>query len=303
MEDKKSGELLCDFELAQRWLPERPKDGHKGTFGKVMAVGGSIGMAGAPALAARAAARTGSGLVYLAVPESVCTIAAGFSPEVMTSPLSEQNGHAAADAVFQILERLNVCDAGLIGPGLGRAAETSALVCRILEQAEAPMVLDADGLYAVKDRKEILLERRRKGCVTVLTPHEGEFAYLGGDLSEGRSRAALRFAQRYGCILVLKGPGTVTASPDGRLYRNTTGNNGMAKGGSGDVLGGMILSFMGQGMEPVRASALAVYLHGRAGDICREELGDYGMLPGDLTERIPQAILELQRGGKIPWPI
>ena len=121
-------------------------------------------------------------------------------------------------------------------------------------------MLDADGLYAIKDRKELLKRRSEKGLVTVLTPHEGEFAYLGGDLSEGRKRAALRFAEKYGCILVLKGPATVTASPEGKAYINTTGNNGMAKGGSGDVLGGMVLSFLGQGMEPLEAAALAVYL-------------------------------------------
>ena len=156
-------------------------------------------------------------------------------------------------------------------------------------------MLDADGLYAVKDRKELLRQRQEKGLVTILTPHEGEFAYLGGDLSLGRRRAALRFAEKYGCILVLKGPATITASPDGRAYINTTGNNGMAKGGSGDVLAGMVLSFLGQGMEPVEAAALAVYVHGLTLDRVLDRLGEYGMLPGDLAEEIPAAILRLQR--------
>ena len=285
----------CDEALAASLLPARRKDGHKGTFGKVLITGGSVGLTGAPVLASRGAARTGSGLVFLNVPESVYPIVAASCLEVMPSPLPEQNGKISSGALFQILDRLNACDAGLIGPGLGRSQELSLLVCKLLEQTATPLVLDADGLYAVKDRKELLKRRYEKGLVTVLTPHEGEFAYLGGDLSAGRRRAALDFAKRYGCVLVLKGPGTVTASPDGRVYVNTTGNNGMAKGGSGDVLGGMTLSLMGQGMEAAEAAALAVYLHGLAGDICCESLGEYGMLPGDLTERIPFAILRLQR--------
>ena len=284
----------CDGACAGRLLPRRRPDGHKGTFGRVSITGGSVGLTGAPVLASRGAARCGSGLIFLGVPESIYPVTAASCLEVMPSPLSDQNGRISSRAFFQILERLNSCDAGLIGPGLGRSQELSLLVCKLLEQTAVPLVLDADGLYAVKDRKELLRQRQEKGLVTILTPHEGEFAYLGGDLSLGRRRAALRFAERYGCILALKGPATVTASPDGRVYINTTGNNGMAKGGSGDVLAGMVLSFLGQGMEPVEAAALAVYLHGLAGDLCRDRLGEYGMLPGDLAEEIPAAILRLQ---------
>ena len=284
----------CDGACAGRLLPRRRPDGHKGTFGRVSITGGSIGLTGAPVLASRGAARCGSGLIFLGVPESIYPVTAASCLEVMPSPLSDQNGRISSRAFFQILERLNSCDAGLIGPGLGRSQELSLLVCKLLEQTAVPLVLDADGLYAVKDRKELLRQRQEKGLVTILTPHEGEFAYLGGDLSLGRRRAALRFVERYGCILALKGPATVTASPDGRVYINTTGNNGMAKGGSGDVLAGMVLSFLGQGMEPVEAAALAVYLHGLAGDLCRDRLGEYGMLPGDLAEEIPAAILRLQ---------
>ena len=284
----------CDGACAGRLLPRRRPDGHKGTFGRVSITGGSIGLTGAPVLASRGAARCGSGLIFLGVPESIYPVTAASCLEVMPSPLSDQNGRISSRAFFQILERPNSCDAGLIGPGLGRSQELSLLVCKLLEQTAVPLVLDADGLYAVKDRKELLRQRQEKGLVTILTPHEGEFAYLGGDLSLGRRRAALRFAERYGCILALKGPATVTASPDGRVYINTTGNNGMAKGGSGDVLAGMVLSFLGQGMEPVEAAALAVYLHGLAGDLCRDRLGEYGMLPGDLAEEIPAAILILQ---------
>ncbi len=289
----------CDEEWGRRTLPKRKEDGHKGTFGRVSITGGSVGLTGAPVLASRGAARSGSGLVFLSIPESIYSITAASCLEVMPAPLPDQNGKISSGAFFQILERLNACNAGLIGPGLGRSQELSLLVCKLLEQTATPLVLDADGLYAIKDRKELLQRRSEKGQVTILTPHEGEFAYLGGDLSGGRKEAALRFARKYGCVLVLKGPATVTASPDGRVYINTTGNNGMAKGGSGDVLGGMVLSFLGQGMEACQAAALAVYLHGLAGDICREKLGEYGMLPGDLTEEIPSAVLRLQRSVRV----
>lgn len=286
---------VCDETCAAELLPRRRPDGHKGSFGKVSITGGSIGFTGAPLLASRGAARCGSGLVYLGIPESIYGIAAASCLEVMPAPLLEQNGRISSRAFFQILERLNSCDAGLIGPGLGRSQELSMLVCKLLEQTATPLVVDADGLYAIKDRKEILRQRSEKGFVTILTPHEGEFAYLGGELGAGRRKAAVQFAEQYGCILVLKGPATVTAAPEGRAYINTTGNNGMAKGGSGDVLGGMILSFLGQGMKPLDAAALAVWIHGAAGDLCREQLGEYGMLPGDLAEKIPQTILRLQK--------
>lgn len=291
-------------ELAAKLLPARNPDGHKGDFGRVSITGGSVGFTGAPVLAAYGAARSGSGLVFLGVPEPVYGIVAGHCLEVMSSPLPAACGKISKDAFFPILERLNGCDAGLLGPGLGRSQELSKLMGKILEETETPLILDADGLYAIKDRKDVLRKRAEKGLLTILTPHEGEFCYLGGDLTPGREAAALDFAKEYGCILVLKGPGTVTALPDGSCYVNTTGNNGMAKGGSGDVLGGMILGLLGQLVaarkdatlsEAGRMTALAVYLHGLAGDIACNELGEYGMLPSDLVARIPVAILEVQK--------
>lgn len=303
-------------ELAAEALPGRRPDGHKGDFGRVSITGGSVGFTGAPVLAAYGAARSGSGLVFLGVPEPVYGIVAGHCLEVMPSPLPAARGKISKDAFFPILERLNSCDAGLLGPGLGRSPELSKLMCKIMEETETPLILDADGLYAIKDRKEILQKRAARGLLTILTPHEGEFRYLGGDLTLGREAAALDFAKEYGCILVLKGPGTVTALQDGSCYVNPTGNNGMAKSGSGDVLGGMILGLLGQMAAAKRSAeadtdkarfskagiseaggitALAVYLHGLAGDIACKELGAYGMLPSDLTARIPAAILEVQK--------
>ena len=303
-------------ELAAEALPGRRPDGHKGDFGRVSITGGSVGFTGAPVLAAYGAARSGSGLVFLGVPEPVYGIVAGHCLEVMPSPLPAARGKISKDAFFPILERLNSCDAGLLGPGLGRSQELPKLISKILEETETPLILDADGLYAIKDRKDVLWKRAEKGLLTILTPHEGEFHYLGGEPAAGRETAALNFAQEYGCILVLKGPGTVTALPDGSCYVNPTGNNGMAKGGSGDVLGGMILGLLGQLVASKRSAeadtdkaqfskagiseaggitALAVYLHGLAGDIACKELGEYGMLPSDLAARIPAAILEVQK--------
>ena len=291
-------------------LPKRPWDGHKGTFGKVCVAGGSVGFTGAPVLAALAAARMGSGLVYLGVPKEIYPITAAMCLEAMPFPLAGRQGMLSGEALFGILERLNGCDAGVIGPGLGRSRELTLLLRHVLEQVKTPLVLDADGLYGVRNQKEILKARQEKGWVTVLTPHEGEFAYLGGKLScreagstdpeywEERSRerirAAREFAREYGCVLVLKGPGTVTADPKGAVYVNTTGNSGMAKGGSGDVLSGLTGSLLGQGLMPLQAASLAVWIHGAAGDQCREELGEFGMLPRDLIERVPGVVLSLQ---------
>ncbi|NBK92387.1 NAD(P)H-hydrate dehydratase [bacterium 1XD21-13] len=306
LREQQKNRIDVDKTVAASWLPVRPWDGHKGTFGKVCIVGGSVGLTGAPVLAAGAAARTGSGLVYLGVPKEVYPITAAMCLEAMPFPLPDRDGGISGEALFPILERLNGCNAGLIGPGLGRSSELAGVVRRLLEQVRLPMVLDADALYAIRNHKEVLKARREKGCVTVLTPHEGEFAYLGAALSKGchmeysdrkaceeriqeRIWAANMFAEEYGCILVLKGPGTVTADPEGAVYVNTTGNSGMARGGSGDVLSGMVLSLLGQGMAPEKAAALAVWLHGCAGDLCRDEIGEFGMLPRDMVERIPAA--------------
>ena len=180
----------------------------------------------------------------------------------------------------------------LLGPGLGRSAEHDARTRMLVREIRQPLVLDADGINAVAGHIHVLEARR--GRVTVLTPHEGEFSrLLGGAPVTDRERQAEDFARAKGCILVLKGHRTVTALPDGRLFVNTTGNPGMAKGGSGDVLAGMMVSLLAQGLAPERAAPLAVWLHGRAGDLCARDLGEHGMIPTDLIGRIPLALLNL----------
>ena len=270
--------------MVRALLPKRPEDGHKGTFGRVYIYGGSREYTGAPVFAGEAAVRTGSGLVYVGVPEEAYPIVASRCAASMAHPIPAEYG--------ALLERAAACDAALLGPGLGREAGTERTVCRLVKELRIPLVLDADGINAVSSHIDVLTGRREP---VVVTPHEGEFIRLGGDLSMGRERAAEAFAKRHGCVLVLKGPGTIVAAPDGRLLRNTTGNCGMAKGGSGDVLAGMVLSLIGQGADPFDAAVCAVWLHGKAGDLCARELTEYAMTPVDMIERLPAAFAALER--------
>lgn len=271
-------------------FPRRRADAHKGDFGKCYILGGSVGYSGAPVLAAQAAVRTGAGLVTVGVPAPVWPVAAAKLTEAMPCPLpAGKEGQLSLDAGEAVHGRLDGCGVCLIGPGLGRGNSTSAVVRRLLAEIHVPVVLDADGINALEGHIDVL--DARKGLHTILTPHDGEFARLGGDLSGGdRLGAARAFAMEHGCCLVLKGHGTITAFPDGTAYINTTGNPGMAKGGSGDVLSGIILSLLGQGMPARQAVPLAVWLHGAAGDLCAGEIGEYGMTPSDLVSALPRVI-------------
>ncbi len=265
-------------------LPVRDREAHKGDFGRVLILGGSVGYTGAPVLAARGALRSGAGLVTVLTPERVWPIVAAGSLEAMVRPIPGD--------YLDILTLAEKSDGMLIGPGLGRGGEAEALVPTLLRRLEGTLVLDADGINIMAGHMDMLSRRRRR--LLVLTPHDGEFARLGGDLSAGdRVSAARDFAVGHRCVLVLKGHRTVTAFPNGDAFVNTSGNPGMATGGSGDVLAGMILSLLGQGIPPRRAVPAAVWLHGRAGDLAAEDKGEYGMLPGDLIERIPDAIREV----------
>jgi len=282
---------LITRNLVRTLLPARNPDGHKGTFGKVYIYGGCTGFTGAPVFAGEAAARTGCGLVCVGVPENIYPVVAARCAVSMAHPLP-----APYPA---LLERIRNCDAALIGPGLGREAEAVENVLALLRDLPGPVVLDADGINAAAAHMDVLEGRRDHRRVTVLTPHEGEFARLHGGLPPGsasheqRIRAAAAFALRYGCVLVLKGPGTVVAAPDGTALVNTTGNCGMAKGGSGDILAGMILSLIAQGAPAFDAAVSAVWLHGRAGDLCAQELSSYAMTPPDMIDRLPAVFKDL----------
>jgi len=269
-------------------LPCRPRTAHKGDFGKVFILAGSEGYTGAAVLCANAAVRSGAGLVFLGVPREIYPIVAGKCLEAMPFPLPEN--------YEEILDKARGCDVALLGPGLGRLAGVRELVLRLLADLEVPVVLDADGLNALAGGLEVLDART---APTILTPHDGEFRRLSGCELPIRDRlgAARDFAQKHRCTLILKGHNTITAAPDGGAFLNATGNPGMAKGGSGDVLAGMIASFLGQkqftdGMT--ERAALAVRLHGMAGDRCAREKGEYAMTPGDMLQALPAVLRELE---------
>lgn len=273
-------------------LPRRNQDTHKGDYGKCLIVAGSTGYTGAPCLAARAAVRSGAGLVYLCVPEETYTIVAAKNDEAMVFPLPSLGGTLAKESSHEVLRRLDGSSVCLIGPGLGRSESSDAVVRDVIKASHIPLVVDADGINSVAMNIDVL---REAGCPVIMTPHEGEFLRLGRSLKEGRETAARNFAEEYGCILVLKGHRTVTAFPDGDTFLNTTGNAGMAKGGSGDVLSGILAGLIGQGMPLKEAVPAAVWLHGRAGDLAAERLGEYSMSPSDIIEALPGAIKTIVR--------
>ena len=278
-------EIVLDRQQVLDMLPERKKDAHKGNFGKVLLLCGSVGYTGAAYLAAMGALRSGAGLVYLGVPESIYAIEATKLNEAIVFPLPEEKGMLYRKALPKIMELLPKMDAVLIGCGMGQSQGTLEVLSAVLEYASCPVVVDADGINCLSGHKSILRGRKAQ---TVLTPHDGEFARLMGATPDAdRTKAAIDAAGSLGCILVLKGHESRIS--DGAVcYRNTTGNPGMAVGGSGDLLAGIIVSLIGQGVAPVRAAAAAVWLHGAAGDCCAKELGQYGMLPSDMMAALPR---------------
>lgn len=267
-------------------LPERNPWGHKGSFGKVLLLCGSRGFTGAAYLAAMGALRVGAGLVFAGVPESIYPIEAVKLTEPVAFPLPEEDGRLSEQAVKPILERMPGIDAVLIGCGLGISEGTRVVVKAVLERAECPVVLDADGISLLSGHMDILRGRRGQ---TILTPHDGEFVRVGGVIGEDRMASAAEFARGNGCMLLLKGHQTCVT--DGSLgYRNRTGNAGMAVGGSGDLLAGMIVGLLGQGMTPLEAAACAAWLHGAAGDLCAKDLGQRAMLPTDMLKTLPRLL-------------
>ena len=273
-----------NHELVLSLLPDRNPWGHKGNFGKLLLLCGSRGYTGAAFFAAMGALRAGAGLVFLGVPESIYGIEAVKLNEPVIFPLPDAGGRLSADAVPEILTRLPQMDAVLVGPGLGQSEGTLAVVRAVLEKAECPVVVDADGINVLSAHRDLLRGRK---LPTVLTPHDGEFARLGGVIGEDRMAAAAALAEELGCVVLLKGHETcITDGTDG--YLNPTGNPGMAVGGSGDVLAGVITALLGAGLPPLEAAACGAWLHGAAGDRCAAELGQYGMLPTDMLSALPR---------------
>jgi len=292
--------LTCQDDLA--WLARpRKLTAHKGNFGHVLIVAGSVGKTGAAALAAQAALRAGAGLVTVATPKSALPIIAGLAMEFMTEPLPETDiGTVSLRALDcgwmdKLAEGKSVL---AIGPGLGTVAETAEFVRTVVSRYHVPMVLDADGLNAFAGRMD---QFPGGGTVRVLTPHPGEMSRLTtqtiAEILARRIEAARELATKYQLTVVLKGSRTLTASPDGRVAVNPTGNPGMAKGGSGDVLTGLVAGLLAQYPTlPVgQVVAAAVYLHGLAGDLAAHELGQVSMMAGDLLRALAQAFQAITR--------
>ena len=269
-------------------MPERDELAHKGDFGKVLIIAGSRGYTGAPVLAAEAAVRSGAGLIWLGVPECVYPIIAESCAEVMPFPLPcGEDGALSEAAIPEIIKRLEGADSCLVGPGLQNTTAVGKTVAAVLENARVPVILDADGINVLAGNIDIL----KSASNVVLTPHAGEFARLGGSIEEGRAAGALALAERTGAAVVLKGHSTVTAFPDGDVFVNTTGNAGMACGGSGDVLAGMTAALAAR-FELKKAVPSAVWLHGRAGDLVAERLGEDFMKPTDVTDVLADVLQE-----------
>lgn len=267
-------------------LPDRDPESHKGDFGKILLLCGSRGYTGAAALAAMGALRSGAGLVYLGVPESIYNIEAIKLTEPVVFPLPDKNGMLSRDSIEQITEMFSKVDAVLIGCGLCCSDDTFLILKTVLEQYSGPVVVDADGINLLAGHIDIL--RGRTGT-TIITPHIIEFQRIGGLLTEDRFESAKTFAKQSNSIVLLKGHRTIITDGNSH-YINPTGNPGMAVGGSGDVLAGMIVSLLGQGITPLEAAACGAWLHGAAGDICAKEIGQYGMLPSDMLKVLPRLL-------------
>ncbi len=303
-------ELMTD-DWARSALPDRPMSGHKGTFGKALIVGGSRNYVGAPYLAATAAGRVGAGLVTLAVPQSLQMAVASKAVEPTYLPLPEAlPGVPRAEAAGLIAEQAGGYQALLIGPGIGQADSTRDMVTRLLRESEElpPLVVDADGLNIVASLGESWWDEFWREAI--LTPHPGEMARLTSrstkDIQEYREEVAVESAVKWKKTVVLKGAFTVVAYPDGSSRISPFANPAMATAGTGDVLAGTIVGLLAQGVEPEDAAALGVYLHGVAGERASAELGDAGMLAGDLLPELPRAIRDLRRSlaseeRRTPW--
>lgn len=272
--------------LVRQNCPPRKQNTHKGDYGRILILSGAEGFTGAPALAAKAALRTGAGLIFTGVPRTVYPIVASKLDAPMVFPLADDRGKLSLDAVPDILERLKNADACLLGPGLGRSDQLDELVLEIVRHCRCPLVLDADGINAAAGHIDVL---RGAACPIVLTPHEGEFRRLTQAPERDRIAGAQDLAQETGCVVLRKGHETIIT--DGRrTYVDRTGNAGMATGGSGDVLAGILAALLGQSVPALEAAATAAWLHGTAGDLAAERLGQYALGPTDLLDELPRLL-------------
>lgn len=281
--------------LFNKTVFNRPDDSNKGTLGSLLCICGSYGMAGAAIMAGKAALRCGIGLLKIAVPKSIYPVCATNILESVYYPLEEtSNGVISSKNTDFLLEMCEKSSAVVIGCGLSVCDDTKNLVQSVITNCEKPLVIDADALNCICNKPEILKNLK---APAIITPHPGEMARLlhstPKTVNLNRENTAIDFAKKFGVVTVLKGAGTIIASPDGEVYINHTGNSGMATGGSGDVLSGIIGSLLAQGASPINAAAAGVFLHGTIGDLAAEKLGKISMLPTDMIDMIPAAYLKL----------
>lgn len=281
--------------LFNKTVFNRPDDSNKGTLGSLLCICGSYGMAGAAIMAGKAALRCGIGLLKIAVPKSIYPVCATNILESVYYPLEEtSNGVISSKNTDFLLEMCKKSSAVVIGCGLSVCDDTKNLVQSVITNCEKPLVIDADALNCICNKPEILKNLK---APAIITPHPGEMARLlhstPKTVNSNRENTAIDFAKKFGVVTVLKGAGTIIASPDGEVYINHTGNSGMATGGSGDVLSGIIGSLLSQGASPINAAAAGVFLHGTIGDLAAEKLGKISMLPTDMIDMIPTAYLKL----------
>jgi len=285
---------LMTADDAAALVPERIPWGNKATFGKVLVVAGSRGMSGAARLAAMAASRVGAGLVYLGFPQTMAEVFDASLLETVKRPLPDTgDGHLAEAAAEEILGMADDIGVLAVGPGLGTHPETVELVKRLVKEWRKPMILDADALNAISTEPSLLTG---EAPALILTPHPGEMARLIGgkadEIDRRRLDTAQEYAKRWGAVLVLKGAPTVIGCPS-ETWINSTGNSGLASGGTGDVLTGVIAGLATQGMAPTDAARLGVWLHGEAADMAVEETGEHSLVAGDLLDWLPWAMLSL----------
>lgn len=295
LDETEAGAYLTTTDFVRATLGERADIVHKGDCGKVLIAGGSRGMSGAGILAGEASLRTGTGLIYLAIPRSLNNIIERKFTEGITLPQDEDNrGRLAVSAAESILEKTAEVDAVILGPGISVTPGTREVVERLVEESEKPLLVDADGLNCLSHDPEVLKIAR---APVVLTPHPGEMARLAGkkiaDVQAARFETARDFAIEYSVTLVLKGPNSLIATPDGRVFVNPTGNGGMATAGSGDVLSGIIGSMLGEGISAADAAIAGVFLHGMAGDAAAAESGKRSVIASDLVHKISPCIREI----------
>lgn len=281
-------------------LNPRPVDGHKGTFGKVLIVGGSLGFSGAPALAGKAALRSGSGLVRVAVPQGILPIVAALDPCYTTVPLADDaDGKIASQAAGLLIEQAKANDVVVFGPGVGVSSGVRDVLLELLQIQGLRILIDADGLNVLADRAKMGDWPAKTKASLILTPHPGEMSRLWAclfrkSIPESREQCAAELAKKTQATVVLKGAGTVVADSK-RLYFNTTGNPGMATAGSGDVLSGVIAALAGQGLSDFDAAALGAYIHGLAGDLAAQDKTQISLIATDIIEYLPKAFSSIQQ--------